>query len=593
MLSIKITPLFLFLLLLLILVISVVLGKQLLSKEGFVSFQQSKKSVDFVLIPTYSKTATPVKLYDSIYFDRKNGNLIEVDSTRYTNKDDTNGVSIATTNVVPRMDSQNSLTFKSKINGTSVISEDTEISTIPKMLPSYNSYIYPTQSLNTDKYEVIYIPWNDQTYIHVINKTLGSHVSSFYFNANNNVASFHHPANKMRISNYVPFSDPNNNSYVIEPLYDPNKKLYQIGKYVKYDITNANLIIQTSDGQSKSITSYQRNGSPRVLSATGNVQSNSVSNVVFSPFIVEDILGQNAVLYLPMGTTTIIALVGYRDATKVGFTLNNVCRFTASTIDQGPNHAPSKQVVNNPMKDSEMSEYFKWYWYWKNNSKSQFNYSDDYLLKTQIVPPVCPACPNCNSGSCTNCNSSGNVVSSGITIKQSSTSSNSAVPVTNKNNIDNRPSLNYNPNSVSGVVTTGMNDVGYVAGKTIGAAENIVTNVSDNVTGLIKGAGSGVKDIAHDVTGLIKGAGSGVKDILTQKNPTFINNNVYGSDNTTTTGPNGKPLTINRTEGAFQSPYGTTTGTQSGDQYSYYGALPSKGDSNYLPLNSDFSKFAR
>jgi hypothetical protein len=324
------------------------------------------------------------------------------------------------------------------------------------------------------------------------------------------------------------------------------------------------------------------------MSATGNVASNSVSNVVFSPFTVDDLLGQNTVLYMPNGTTTVVALVGYRDATKVGFTLNNICRFTASTIDQGPNRVNNaKEDKPIPMKDSEMSEYFKWYWYWKTtNNQPQFNYSDDYLLKTQIVPPVCPACPNCNTGSCTSCNSSGNVVASGVTNTQKTTSTAAAGTGTGSSNTDNRSSINYNPNSVSGVVTTGMNDVGYVAGRTIGAAENVVTNVSDNVTGLIKGAGSGVKDIAHDVTGLIKGAGSGVKDILTQRNPTYINN-------TTTIGPNGKPLTINRTEGAFQSPYGTTTGTQSGDQYSYYGALPSKGDSNYLPLTADFSKFGR
>jgi hypothetical protein len=577
MLSIKITPLFLFLLLLVILVISVLLGKQLLSKEGFVSFQQSKKSVDFVLIPTYSKSATPAKLYDNIFFDRKNGNLIEVDSTRYTNKDDTTGSTIATTSVVPRIDSQNSVSFKTELDGTSVVSQDTEISRISKISPSYNSYIYPTQSLNTDKYEVIYIPWNDQTYVHIINKTSGSHVSSFYFNANNNISSFNYPANKMKINNFVAFNDPNNNSNVIEPLYDATKNIYQIGKYVKYDITNANLIIQTSEGQSKAIKVYQRDGSTKVMSATGNVPSNSVSNVVFSPFFIEDILGQNTVLYMPVGTTTVVALVGYRDSTKVGFTLNNVCRFSSSTIDQGPNRVNNaKEDKPIPMKDSEMSEYFKWYWYWKTtNNQPQFNYSDDYLLKTQIVPPVCPACPNCNTGSCTSCNSSGNVVASGVSNTQEATSTADAGTGTGSSNTDNISSINYNPNSVSGVVTTGMNDVGYVAGRTIGAAENVVTNVSDNVTGLIKGAGSGVKDI------------------LTQRNPTYINNNAYGRDNTTTIGPNGKPLTINRTEGAFQSPYGTTTGTQSGDQFSYYGALPSKGDSNYLPLTADFSRFGR
>ena len=34
---------------------------------------------------------------------------------------------------------------------------------------------------------------------------------------------------------------------------------------------------------------------------------------------------------------------------------------------------------------------------------------NDYILKTQIVPPVCPTCPACNncSGTCTNCGGNG------------------------------------------------------------------------------------------------------------------------------------------------------------------------------------------
>jgi hypothetical protein len=68
-----------------------------------------------------------------------------------------------------------------------------------------------------------------------------------------------------------------------------------------------------------------------------------------------------------------------------------------------------------------------------------------------------------------------------------------------------------------------------------------------------------------------------------------LNSQIYGQDNTTSLGPNGKPMTINRTEGAFKSPYGTS----STDQYSYYGALPSKGNSNYMPVTADFSSFGK
>merc|ERR1711871_787110 len=36
------------------------------------------------------------------------------------------------------------------------------------------------------------------------------------------------------------------------------------------------------------------------------------------------------------------------------------------------------------------------------------HFSEDYMLKTQVVPPVCPACPSCPSGgNCNNCGGNG------------------------------------------------------------------------------------------------------------------------------------------------------------------------------------------
>jgi hypothetical protein len=584
--SIKITPLILFLLLLVVLVISVLFGNSYLLKEGFVSFQQAKKPLEYVSIPTYSKTATPTKLYDNLYYDNKNGNLIEVDSTTYSNTSDVAGTTIATTYVVPRTTSKNTLSFKTQLTGTTVVAQDTQPSLISTVALSYNSYNYPTQSKRTDTYEVFYFPWNDQTYIHVLDKTKGLHVSSFHFSPNTVGLQYVYPVNsstiQMRINKYVAFADPNNNKYVIEPFYDPSKQLYQISKYVKYDITNGCLIVQTIDGTTKSVRVYNRNNSVSApISALGNKNTvNTVSNSGFAPLIIEDLLGQNIILYLPYQTTTVVAMIGYSDSNKTSFTINNVCRFTPTTIDTGSIHTTQPTVhidSSNPGKDNEMSEYYKWYWYWKANGKDSVNSSNDYLLKTQIVPPVCPACPNCTVGTCTNCK--GNAVTDGLSIPtpggfkggsggDNQKQTDNKQQETSQQQVNKDNSQNYNRNSVSGVITTGLNDVGYVAGKTLDTAGNVVTNV------------------AHDVTGIIKGAGSGIKDILMQ-------NQSHGRDNTTIHGPNGKPITINRTEGAFESPYGTTTGTQSGDQYSYYGALPSKGDSNYMPINADFSKFGR
>jgi hypothetical protein len=154
MLSIKTTPLLLFLLLLIVLVISVLLGNSFVSKEGFVSFQQTKNALDLVSIPTYSSSNYTVKLYDQLYFDNKNGNIIEVDSTRYSGNVDSTGISIATTYVSARSSSSSSTSYKNIINGTTVVPQDTPPSQITTTASTYQSYMDLSQSVNTDFYTV-------------------------------------------------------------------------------------------------------------------------------------------------------------------------------------------------------------------------------------------------------------------------------------------------------------------------------------------------------------------------------------------------------------------------------------------------------
>jgi len=80
--SLKLSPLMLFLILLIVLVISIVFGNTL-NLESFVSFGNSVNSLDNINIPQYNKTKTVYKLYDNLYYDNKNGNLIEVNSSDY------------------------------------------------------------------------------------------------------------------------------------------------------------------------------------------------------------------------------------------------------------------------------------------------------------------------------------------------------------------------------------------------------------------------------------------------------------------------------------------------------------------------------
>lgn len=657
MLSIKTTPLLLFLLLLIVLVISVLVGNSMSSKEGFVSFQQNKNSLDLVSIPTYSSSNYTVKLFDQLYFDNKNGNIIEVDSTRYSGNTDTTGVSIATTYVSARSSSSSSTSYKNIINGTTVVPQDTPPSQITTTASSYQSYMYLSQSVNTDFYTVFCFPWNTDTYMHIINNTKNVQEKSFYFNAQGEMKNYDYPDNtRLGLTSYIPYIKPANNS-TADPFYDPQKALYKVASFVKYDITNGNLIIQTAqDGTSKSITVYSRTGTSTVVSTAGTITNtpNSVSSASFAPFTVVDTLGQNLVVYLPYGTKTVIALIGFANGSLTSLTLNNVVRFTASAVDSGSTRTP---VLNTgsaagadgtnpnsgfnmapPTQDSAMSEYFKWYWYWKNTgaSTSKLNYSDDYLLKTQIVPPVCPACST--GSTCTNCGGkggSGTVSQSGktvvggnqvgtggrpdnVSVKGSGTFSSNA----DANTIGGSSTLmTYDlvagvedvAKTGAGVLNNTVDKVAGVAGAGLVGAGLAVGGVASGAGALgssaINTTGSVIKDVSKDVTGLAGGAGTGVKDVLMQNQgrgqgfgPTNrsqtgdqsqLNAQLYGQDNTSGVGPDGKKLDINRTEGSFQSPYGTTTGTQSGDQYSYYGKLPSKGPANFMPVTADFSAFGR
>jgi hypothetical protein len=650
MLSIKTTPLLLFLLLLIVLVISVLVGNRIVSKEGFVSFQQTKNSLDLVLIPTYSSSNYTVKLFDQLYFDNKNGNIIEVDSTRYTGNVDTEGVTIATTYVSARSSSSSSTSYKNVVNGTTVVPQDTPPSQITTTASSYQSYIYASQSVNTDFYTVFCFPWHTDTYMHIINNTKNVQEKSFYFNAQGEMKTHDYPDNtRLGLTSYIPFIKPANNS-TADTFYDPQKALYKIGPFVKYDITNGNLIIQTAqDGTSKSITVYSRTGTATVVSTARTINNtpNSVSSSSFAPFQVVDTLGQNLVLYLPYGTKTVIALIGFANASLTSLTLNNVVRFTATAVDSGSTRTPGMNTGTNPnpgfnmappTQDSAMSEYFKWYWYWKNTggSTSKLNYSDDYLLKTQIVPPVCPACST--GSTCTNCGGqggSGTVSQSGKTVVGGNQVGSGGRPDNVSVKGSGTFSSNADANTIGGSLTLTTYDmvagIEDVAKTGAGVLNNTVDKVTDvagaglvgagmAVGGVALGAGalgssainttgSVIKDVSKDVTGLAGGAGTGVKDVLTQNQgrgqgfgPTNrsqtgdqsqLNSKLYGEDKTSSVGPDGKKLAINRTEGAFKSPYGTTTGTQSGDQYSYYGALPSKGPANFMPVTADFSAFGR
>ena len=598
--SFKISPLILFLILLIVLVVSVIFGK-LLNLEGFVSFAQSKNSSETIKIPQYSSTTNVYKLYDNIFFDNNNANLIEVDSTTYGNavggNTDLTGTSI--TNVYVTSRDADTKSYASIVTNGIVRAVRTDKSLINTKALSYNSFSYQTQSANTDKYSVLYIPWDTNTYIHVIDNTTNTNIGTFLFGSGSVMDQILYTNSTISIPNSVADTDPDINRLVKDTVYEPNRYLYKLSANVKYDISNANLVIQQSDS---SRTIYDRSNRPYTISS-GNVSeaaksviaANTVTNVGYNSWVVFDSVGQKMVLYCSSGTNTNVAIVNYNSTTKQYY-LANVSRFDSSNLINGDANyvipiasgscagstasttatSSASTAGNIPSlpgqgTDSYMSEYFKWYWFWKNSSGSSSTnpndqFSEDYILKTQIVPPVCPSCPSCPScstgttgGVCANCGGNGG----------------SGTLTTNGNTVvaDTIRDKNIVRSAVGGAVNLGKDAVGGAVDLTKDTVKGAVGLTKETVGGAVGLA----KDTVGGAVGLVKdtlgGAVGLANDVLTP-NPMYI----------------GQPTNNSNGAQIGQPTYGTQT--RNADIYSYYGALPSK-SSNFMPITADFSSFGR
>ena len=102
----KITPLTIFLLLLVVLVVLIVFNNSTsFQKEGFVSFLQSEPAASRQTVPQYNPNEKVYKLYDNLYFDNKNGSLVELTSSEFTGNVDMIGNTITQMSVMPRSSS--------------------------------------------------------------------------------------------------------------------------------------------------------------------------------------------------------------------------------------------------------------------------------------------------------------------------------------------------------------------------------------------------------------------------------------------------------------------------------------------------------
>jgi len=544
----KIAPFILFLILLITLVVSMLFGDSLLNKrEGFVSFGYTNTDAVKVNIPQYgSKQVT--YLYDNLYFDGTNGNIVEVNSSFCGSVRVPTGTSGNVTCNDSTGTSIQNIYIKTRSQAEKIYPKETttvsESSLAIQPLNTHLSYLTQCPTISSTpgfKYQVFYASWENDTYMHILGlnptESNGQHIQSFYYNydsASMKYIPLNTPLPPYK-QTYTSNDDSNNGKLYKDSVYNqPN--IYQISKYVKYDLVRGCILVLNPTSNTYNVYS-RTTGQP--------IQDGAIAGITNLSSLVSWIIPDNNnghIIVMAHGMNTLIMIVN-PDPSDKKYILSYCVRFTDKEVHLSSSSSGNIGIVPETPPDSsnntapcndELS--CKWYYYFKtigNDTSVLFN--NDFIRKTQIVPPVCPTCPNCTgSGVCTDCGGKG-----GSGTKKDE----------NGNTIK---------DAVSGTVGLGKDAVTGTVGLGKDAVTGTVGLGKDAVTGTV-GLG---KEIVGGAVGIVKDTASGIYNL----------------------GKGGKGE--DKEKGTDSTVNGST------DQYSYYGALQSKG-ANYMPVTADFSAFSR
>jgi hypothetical protein len=292
--------------------------------------------------------------------------------------------------------------------------------------------------------------------------------------------------------------------------------------------------------------------------------SSTLDETAIIPYFVSDTYGNNTIIYWPNVDTTLVIVIANTSVNSevpYGFAY-----FSPEEVSEENEPEQEKQDTDTENEDIENAwdDYTKW---------------SQYMLKTEVVPPVCPACPSCNTGGgglCMDCGGKGGC----------GTKSNDGTSLAIKNEGNNIADVKGPSSAVaslgksaSGAITGTVdaagnvvggtvNTVGNVVGGTVNAAANLVSGTIGTAADLLKSTGSGLTNFA---SGDIRRVG--------------YNQSYQGPNAIGTPGTNGNGVNRNNTGIGMVDSVPI-------DIYSYNGALQSKG-SDFRPLTANFSSFSK
>jgi hypothetical protein len=617
--EIKLSPLLLFFTLLIVLVIATTVKRWGLVSEGFIGYLKDANSFSSQTVPAYDSGNAIIKLYDDIFYDNRNGNAVIITASPYVNTADTTGASVSSIDVVPRK--KDPIYSYTRGSGNAIMSQqcaESKVTTIESLETQWS--VKGLQSTN----QLNYITWGNDTYLYVMdlanasisgNTTVSGNTTtvSSYRSA---VSAYFNGTMKQSTNSYTESdtinlkpaftytSDGKDDTNVVVDFYDKVQTVYQVLSNVWFDVKNGNLLVKTN-GTGAKLDVYARGSKTSSYSYTATATENttpasqvSFSQTSVSPYFIQDATGNHTIMYWANGDNTILSVFkntlesnGMVKANKCNrFTRDGLYRGTSvsgtstsgtsasGTSTSGTSTSGTSAPAVDVSENSELLDSFaRWYIYFNTNAVGSTN-SNDYLLKTQIVPPVCPACPGCQNqqkGVCTDCGGKGG---SGTQTTDSSSlafNNKTVVGATGSavaNTVDATGNILGKTVDVAGNVAGKTLDVaGNVAGKTLDTAGNVVGKTIDAAGNLL---GSTATALGLDRIGYEQSYGGPTNTSSSENASGYPSNSKAYRPGSNTTGvpnyPNSKP----------------------NDPYSYNGALQSKGG-NFMAITTDFSKFGR
>jgi hypothetical protein len=285
-------------------------------------------------------------------------------------------------------------------------------------------------------------------------------------------------------------------------------------------------------------------------------------------------------MYWPSGDNTI--LVVFKNYLESGLIRPVKCRrFTRDGLygAPAPAAAPAAAPATTPDaaaatvatgENSELLDAFsRWYIYFNANAVGSGD-SSDYLLKTQIVPPVCPACPGCQ-GVCTSCGGNGGSGTLSSDNNSLAFKGNTAAQTSNGTSTSNNTLVG----ATGSFLNNAVDATGNVANKTIDTAGNVVNKTIDTATNLVGKTFDAAGNLLESTANRLGADRTGYYQS-------------YGGPTNTSTSANA----VGYRPGSNSTGVSTLPNANPQDPYSYNGALQSKGG-NYMSMTADFSKFGR